>query len=485
VSKSKIFMCLSVAFAIGILLGSKFEIQAPWLYGAVAFLICLASSFYKERRLMFVTGLVFMLVVGAWRITVAQQENHYAALFGETINSEGIIIRDIDVRLDKQLLTIKLDGYDQYILVTTNLAQRFAYGDRVWLRGKLIAPENFSNFDYQGYLEKDNVYGLMRYPRIIILKHAQGNWVTEQLLLIKKLFVRQVSAVLEEPYRSLLLGILIGARKTLPGDIVNNFIATGTSHIVAVSGYNMSVIIGALTYLARWLGRKAAVLLSVVLIAGFVIIAGGSASVVRAAVMGVLLLLSFLIGRLYAIGSALCAAGVVMLAINPKILMNDVGFQLSFVATLGIVLFVPLLESLTEAWTKVWKLNSILFTTIAATLATLPIILVTFGRISLVAIAVNLLVLPVIPATMLTGFLSSLPVVGAGFGLMSEGLLWYILAVTRLGAGLPYAAVEVSVPAWLGWLLAMGVGFIYYALRAIKRRMDRQQVGGLSESNKL
>jgi competence protein ComEC len=205
------------------------------------------------------------------------------------------------------------------------------------------------------------------------------------------------------------LGILIGARKTLPLEIVNNFTATGVSHIVAVSGYNISIIILALEKMSWWIGRKPAFWTSLIIIIMFVIMTGASSSVIRAAVMGSLVLFSFASGRLYSITPSLFFAVIIMLLFNPKILFWDIGFQLSFLATCGIIYILPMLEQLTEKFGELFNLKSYFLTTCSAIIATTPLILFNFEKFSIVAPLVNVLVLPVVPPVMLFGFLSLVP----------------------------------------------------------------------------
>src|SRR5690242_6068574 len=139
----------------------------------------------------------------------------------------------------------------------------------------------------------------MSYPTIIILKTDQGNWWVRGLLRIKYAFINQVNKVLPELESNLLLGILIGARKALPQDVIDNFNATGVSHVIAISGYNISIIVASIGFLDTRIGRRANVWLNVVVLLGFVIMSGASASVNRAAIMGGLVLLSSRAGRLY------------------------------------------------------------------------------------------------------------------------------------------------------------------------------------------
>lgn len=455
--KSKIFVGLCVSFIAGVLVGSVAGIPKPWLFAVMAF--CVAGfalnvtptnhhQGVETRRPSFyvIFACLFFACVGAWRLqAIHGVPNEYASWFGQKQDFEGVISEDVDVRTDRQMITVTPDGFHQRVLVTLTKTNAYFYGQRVWLRGKVVEARGFDGFDYPGYLERFNTYALMRYPSAIVLREHQGNMLKEGMLRLKAAVVRRAGQVLAEPHGSLLMGILIGARKSLPEDVVANFIATGTSHIIAVSGYNVSVIVGVLGYLAYALGRRRTLWVGLAVIVGFTVIAGASASVVRAAVMGIVLLLAQTRGRLYAVTPALALAAAGMLFANPKILYWDVGFQLSFAATVGIVYGVPILEKLTQSWPKLWGLKTTMLVTVAAVAATLPLVLLHFGRLSVVALVVNVLILPFVPLVMLLGAFVVLPWVGAGVGYLLWFPLEYILRVTSWFARLPFASVEINV----------------------------------------
>ncbi len=469
-NKSKIFVGLCIAFAIGILVASKVNISQPWLFGSMAvFVLVFVLSFPQKqfnKNIFALTALfLFILCLGTMRFQVAEKPNQYESLFNTKQEWEGKITSDIDVRTDHQQFSFRPKNFKQDLLVVTTKGTQYFYGDQVLVKGKIVQPKNFNEFDYEGFLQMQNVYAITRYPKAIILKNNQGNPLVYQLLRVKYAFIKKVQSVLAEPQGSLLLGILIGAKKSLPKNVLDNFTNTGTSHIIAISGYNISVIVTALALLAKYLGRKFSFWLSLLLILGFVVIAGASASVIRAAIMGGMLLLSFNIGRPYSVTPALSLAAAAMLLLNPKILYWDVGFQLSFLATMGIVYFMPVLEQLTEHWPNPVKLKSILLTTLSAIAATLPLILLQFGNLSLVAPLVNILILPIVPLTMLLGFLIIVPGVSAGFGFLANFLLIYVLKVTEFFAKLPYAALPVNISVWVAILLYLFIILVYLVLR--------------------
>jgi len=476
-SKSKIFIGIAISFAVGVLVGSRFYIETSAIY------ICLAIaaggftlSFMGSKKYAALFALfLFCAGLGALRLQASLANNQYTQWLGLKQKIEGYIVQDIDVRSDKQLITFRPEGFEQNILITTTLGQEFFYGDWILAEGKIAEVKNFSDFDYQKYLERYNVYAVMSYPKVLILKSHQLNPAKEFLLKIKYAFAKRVGGFIKEPQSSLLMGILIGARKTLPQNIIDNFNNTGTSHIIAVSGFNITIIISALGSLVYLFGRKTSFWLSVFALFGFVIIAGASASVIRAAIMGFLLLLSFRLGRQYAVAPALFLAALVMLIINPKILFWDVGFQLSFAATLGIVYFLPLLQKFLQRVPEFFGGKTLILTTLSAIIATLPLILLTFGRLSLSALLVNVLVLPAVPFAMLFGFLAVLPLVGQGFAFAASGLLLYILKITEIFAGLPYSSLNIKISPQIFWVLVLAVLMAYYALRRQALKLNKSE----------
>ncbi|HYV33865.1 MAG TPA: ComEC/Rec2 family competence protein [Candidatus Limnocylindria bacterium] len=475
-SKSKVFVGIAVSFALGILLASKFNIAAQVVYIFIAACVLGFALAFLSSRKMFAVFAVFLFFVGlgALRLQTSQVPSEFISLYDTKPKLEGYIVEDVDVRTDKQLLTIQPKGFGQNILATVPLSQSYFYGDWVTVEGKLTGPKAFDDFDYQKYLERFNVYAVTSYPKILILKNHQLNPIKEFLLRIKAGFASRIGSFIREPQASLLMGILIGARKTLPQTIIDNFNADGVSHIIAISGYNISVIIMALEYLARFLGRRLSFWLSVAVIFGFVILSGASASVIRAAVMGSLLLIAFNIGRQYSITPALFFAALIMLVINPKILFWDISFQLSFAATLGIVYFSPVLEKLTTSWPNPWQIKNILLTTMAAIVSTLPLILLYFGRLSLVAPAVNILILPFVPVTMLLGFLTVLPFVGPGFAFLANFLLVYMLNITEMFAKFRFSSVDVKISSLIFLGLILLVFGLYFGLRRLSARASVQ-----------
>jgi competence protein ComEC len=466
-SKSKIFIGIAISFAVGILIASKFYISGAALDIFLA--ACAAGfalSFFSQNKNSVLLALfLFCVGLGALRLGASVVPNEYQNLLDSKQQLEGYITQDVDLRASTQLITVTPKGFSQNILLTAPLTQKFFYGDWVVIEGKVAEAKNYDDFDYQKYLERFNVYAVMSYPKILILKSHQLNFVKEFLLKVKAAFKQRTNELLREPQSSLSVGILIGGHANMPQSVVDNFSKTGVSHIIAVSGFNITIIIYALASLAYILGRRVSFWLAILTIISFVIITGASASVLRAAIMGFLLLIALNIGRQYSMVPALFFAAFIMLVINPKILFWDVGFQLSFAATMGIIFFMPVFDGLTGNIPKMLGAKNLILTTLAAIIATLPLILFNFGVLSLFAPLVNVLILPLVPLTMLFGFLIALPFLGPGFAVVANWFLLYILKVTSFFASLPYSSLNFQISLWMFWVLAVGVFGIYFALR--------------------
>ena len=228
------------------------------------------------------------------------------------------------------------------------------------------------------------------------------NPLVRQLEAVRISLEMNISKAFPEPQASYLKGLLVGARSTLPRDLKYAFARTGTSHLIALSGYNVSIIADNLNSLlgSFWL--------SVLGIIFFILGTGASSSVVRAGIMGILALLARRYGHLFNAGRALLFAASVMIFVNPEILLADIGFQLSVLATAGlIVLSSPIARRLTWLPLK-FGIRDVASATLAAEIFTLPLIFYYFGRFSIFAPLVNVLVLVTIPATMFLGFLAAL-----------------------------------------------------------------------------
>ena len=472
-SKSNILIMIAVSFAMGILIAAKFNLPNNYIYLAGGFFILLFAVGFLFGGRVVKSIAIFLLCscLGALRLDMTKVSNEFGDFIDTKQEFLGNIVADPDIRPDKQFLTFRPQGYKQTLQLSSRLSQHFVYGDQVLVYGKLTIPQSGPNFDYRTYLQRFNIFGLMAYPKILVIKGNQQNKIYYVLYKIKHWFTDCLGKLFSEPQNSLLLGILIGAKKTLPQNIIDDFSNTGTSHIIAISGYNITIMIAGLGSFSHLIGRKKAFWATLAVIFSFVIMTGASSSVIRAAVMGSLFLTGGTIGRQYHITASLFFAGLIMLIINPLILTADVGFQLSFAATMGIVYFMPQLEKLTANGGSWLGIKSILLVTMSAIVSTLPLLVYNFGTLSLISPLVNILVLPLVPLTMLTGFLSVLPWMGRGFAFITNFLLLYILKTTHFFSNLPYGHLPMQIPVWFFGLMIVWVFMLYFIVRYYAKKM--------------
>lgn len=320
----------------------------------------------------------------------------------------------------------------------TGLAE-WRYGDRLRVTGELETPPVFEDFSYRNYLARFAIYSQIRQARVDFLAERQGNPFFQLLFDFKTYALAALERLFPEPHAALLQGILLGNEARIPDDVKTAFSLTGTSHIVAISGFNLAVLIGVFMALfSRAVGPVRGAALTIVVIIAYTVLVGAGASVVRAAIMGSLGVIAQRLGRRSAGLNTLALAAVGMTLFNPLILW-DVGFQLSAAATLGLILYAEPFENALGRWlarrlsaeraASLARLTAELFLlTFAAQLTTLPIIAYTFEQVSLISLVANVVILPVQPAVMILG----------GIALLL-GLIW--LPLGQLAAWLAYPFV--------------------------------------------
>ncbi len=382
-----------------------------------------------------------------------------------------MLVDEPDRRENNQKLNIEIRAGKEKteVLATVALGREYKYGDEIKFSGKLEKPENFltdtgKEFDYVNYLRKDGIRYIASYPDIEIISRGNGNPIKRALFFAKNKFMDKVNFAIPEPESLLMGGLILGERASFSQEMRQKFIDTGTIHIVALSGYNVTIIAEWIMKLFSWLPRNMGIWAGIVGIFLFVIMAGGQSTAVRAGIMATLALIARQTGRNYDVGRALLLAGIVMIIFNPFVLAFDVSFQLSFIATVAVIYLAPRTEKYFQ-FIKWHFLRDIISVTFAAYIFVLPFILYKMGNLSLVALPANIAVLPFIPLTMIFGFLSGFAGFVSSFlslllGKISFLLLHYELFAIDFFSGLPFAAFAIpNFPLML--TLGIYVWFVY------------------------
>ena len=362
-------------------------------------------------------GFLVVLIVFRYYVAESRIKNQEAVLqdyFGQEVFFEGKVAKEPDVRGNNTRLIIKILearpplGGRASILITTGRYPEYNYGDVLEVKGRLQEPVVFEDFDYKDYLRKKEILAVMYYPQTEIKSYRGPSSIYRgrasiyfKILEMKEKLRENIYSSIPPPQADVLLALILGDKNRISNDFKDKLNIAGIRHLTAVSGMHIVIISSILMSLFLFLGfwKKQAIILSLLFIFFFIALTGFQTSSIRAGIMGSLLLIGPLFGRRSNSIRALILAGLVMLVINP-FLFKEVGFQLSFSAALGIIL-------LSSAFKKYLKSN-ILAATFSAYIFTLPILIYSFGRISLIGLLTNLLVLPIISIVMVAGFIASL-----------------------------------------------------------------------------
>ncbi|MFH0770241.1 MAG: ComEC/Rec2 family competence protein [Candidatus Peregrinibacteria bacterium] len=325
---------------------------------------------------------------------------------------------------------------------------QYDYGDTVSIKGKLARPEPSETFRYDHYLSRFGIYALVEDGFIEQSGKNRGSAILSLLYHTKDRFEAQINRIFPEPSASLLAGLLTGSRRGIPEHLSAAFQAAGLSHIVAISGFNVGIVIVLIGGIFIFLPLQLRVVCTAVGIILFVLFVGASASVVRAGVMGILSLLALATGRKQRPRLSILWALALMIAWNPKVLWYDAGFQLSFLAVIGILELTPLLSLLLQRIPNTFAVRDSLTMTLAAQIMTAPLIIFLFGRFSLIAPLANILTAPAIPLAMLLGFAGVVisflcfPL-GQVVSFLCFALLSWITSVATILARIPFASTDV------------------------------------------
>ncbi|KKP80246.1 MAG: hypothetical protein A2271_02970 [Candidatus Moranbacteria bacterium RIFOXYA12_FULL_35_19] len=486
--KSKIFLILSLFFIGGIMTASFYypkimDISVMLLFLILALIIIFL--FYKNKFSVIGFAMTFF-ILGIFLVSGKLEKNKDLNQDGNNFSGVVMIAKEPEIKEKMQkIILAPLENGKEKILLNTNIYEKYEYGENLKVNCQLEIPKNFDEkFDYRMYLAKDGIFYECKSPKIEKLNKNSGNEIYAILLKIKNKFNENINQLIPAPESGLLSGLLLGGSDQLSKSVKDNFSRTGMTHIVAVSGYNVTIIAEYLMLVGIFLGlwRRQAFYFAVTGIIIFVILTGLSSSAVRAGIMGVLLIWAMKNGRLANSQNAILFSACVMLLINPLLLRFDIGFQLSFLATIGIIYLYPIFENyflhLVETQQCcVSTIIEILFLSLSAQIFVLPIIMFNFETLSLISLLANVLILPIIPFTMLFGFIAG----ASGFIFQPIALIFSWLAFLPLKyetlvinylASLKYASVEMKI-AWWGvviWYIIL-VGIIYFIKKKVKKEI--------------
>jgi competence protein ComEC len=457
---------LTLGWIVGILCAASFAALIPlaWilLIGITAFTAYL--GFHTKWRWLLLT--IFAIAAGGWRYQLLPQTSSLAQ-YHDTGSATiiGIVVEEPDRRDHLTLLKVSAESIEiggdpiptaGLALVEAAALSQVRYGDRIRVTGTINEPQVFDTFSYADYLARESVFTLMRQTHIDILSSGHGMPLFAALIDLREQLVRRISTSLPEPQAGLLSGILLGQERMIAPEIEEAFASTGTAHIIAISGFNMAVIAGILmATLGKILPGRRAGFTAIFVLLLYTVFVGANAAVIRAAIMSSMVIIGSLLRRRSYMPASVAFTALILSAIDPAILW-DVSFQLSLAAVMGIT---SLTASINRAYDRLLPrhpltdlLREPIVVTIAAMLATMPIIALYFQRVSLITVLVNVLVIPVQPIILFLGGAATiitfiLPPAGHILYWLTLIPLSWTTDVIRLFAQFPFAELNVSIPA--------------------------------------
>lgn len=464
-------MTFCFCFLLGVFLVSVWELKIDFVYLYFALFVVIGglAVFWQNKRVRFVLFILLFFSLGFGRYSLAFTKINIKE--GEA-DFLAYVVAEPDVRSDGVRYILERQYTKEKIYWKSSLYPRYEYGDELKVVCEIKKPEASEDFRYDMYLARYGVFAECMSAQVKKIDEDGGNFVFRGIFGFKNVVASKIGQLWHEPYASFMAGLLYGYRGGL-GELNDMFSRTGITHIVAISGYNITIIVSILiTFCVQvYIPRKKAFWIIVGGIILFVLFTGASASVVRAGIMGIIVLLSKQTGRLSRIGNVLLLTAVVMVLQNPLVLVWDAGFQLSFISTCGLVYLSPLFVQWFKKLPEKFGIKESLISTLSAIMATLPLILFQFGRLSIVAPVVNILVLWIIPYLMLIGFVAT--VFGFVFFPLGQVLAWvglvglkYIVFVVKWFSGLPFAAIDLKI-SW--WVMVVLYGFILYLVFKSKK----------------
>ena len=487
---SKIFLCFCLSFVGGIFISSMLGPEPIINYGlgraqifVLGFLILgliLISVFWQYKKLVVIGFCILFLVSGVWRHQVVESRitNNELRKFNDTnqtITLIGIVSDEPDIREKSIKLTIKPENIEGEILVTTNRYPEYQYGDKLKITGKIETPPIFEGFSYKEYLKKEGIFSVMSWPEIEVVGQGFGNPAMKFLFSFKNKFKETARTFISPPEVGILEALIFGDEGNISQEWKAKLNFTGTRHIAAVSGMNITIIASLLLAFALSLGfwRQQAFYFSICLLSLYILMIGAPASAVRAGIMGGLLLTAQHLGRLSVASRAVIFTATAMLALNPLLLRLDVGFQLSFLAILGIIYLQPFINNWFKKIPnpKIFPLRITLSTTIAAQIFTLPILVYNFGYIPLISPITNILIVPFLaPITVSIFIFGLVGMIFWGLGLILSWPIWlfltYITKIIDFFSKISWASLKLDNIHWI-WLIIfyLILGFLAWRLQ--------------------
>lgn len=488
---SRILWAIVAGFLIGVFARSFLPLGLAFAGFAVLLgIFGLALGYFDREKFAqyaIVAAALFAFAGGVARMDAATLSGNpeLTAHLGQKVVLEGVVFDEPDMRENgahvsleaKNLIVLGVaTPVNAKILVFAPPHSDISYGDSLRATGELRLPESFDTglgrpFNYPGYLAVRGIGYQLAFAQVERIEEGRGNILKAAAIGVKQKFLEGLGKAMSEPQAGLAGGITVGDKRGVGEDLSGVFRTVSLTHIVVLSGYNIMVVVDAL---ARLLARAP----RMVRFGGggfvaifFALMTGLASASVRAAAMALIAIAGRASGRMYLASRALGVVAFAMVLWNPYVLAYDPGFQLSVIATWGLIALAPVLAPRLSFVTQTFGLREIAISTVSAQIAVLPLLLYQTGNLSVVGLPANLLVLLIVPWAMFFSSIAALA--GLVFGPLAPLvafpayiLLAYAIGVAKFFASLPFASF--AIPAFSAWWMFAAYACIFGGLWFMK-----------------
>lgn len=422
-------------------------------FGSIAFLsipIAVIILLITKNKKIIVILICLIISIGY----VSILENKYSKISDMPIKEMVTIISDIQEKEYKKVCTAKIVRNNKKILINIKMSQdipSMKYGDSLYIEGEFKQPEearNYKGYNYKQYLKTKKIIGTVELEKAKILKSSNGSFIHN----IQKYIKDTINGTLTDEEGNLLLAILLGDKYKLSEDIQESFKTSNLSHMLAVSGAHVSYIILGLTYVLQnsIIGKKNGKIVCIIFLLAFMAITNFTPSVTRACIMAILTLLSSIIYRKSDVYTNISVAALITLIFNPYSLL-DLGFQLSYGGTIGIIIFIKRIQEKKSNSKVINYIKQMALVSIYANIIIIPIMMYHFNTVSFTFIISNIMASPILGIIVITGFLFIITSITVKpltrlIAIFIKPILSILIKISQICSKLPFSNILVVTP---------------------------------------
>ena len=434
---------------------------------------------------LFIVAIIFALV----RVHYIGSPSEYTSILNTKVVMTAQVVSDpVTVRSTANIvgaettfsvLPTELSGqtpYDQKIRIIAFHADSVEYGDRIYVVGKIKGAQDSPGLNETNILKSEGIYGEMIYPsELYVLERGTGNYIVHDSIRIKHGIISRFKSIFPIDDAGLVIALVLGDTSSMNAQDALAFTVTGTAHVIAVSGFKLTLVLVWLGVIGKRYGRKKFLCISILFSVLYLLMASFAPAVFRAWIMSGLFIIAEYTGRPYNPMRALLLIAIVMMTINPYIIQYDIGFLLSFIGILSIWIISPLFTNIAKQFPHGYGITEIVISSIAAQLGTWPIVAMYFHQVSFLTVPANALTVPLLAPGVFLGYFALLPF----FGIIAKYLLIaicaYLFSMVYAIALIPYTYLFVTISPFV---LCASYGVEILVLIALYTRLNIKKISG-------